>query len=215
MDGNQLWVFDRMAMAREPAARRDEGRTKMTAGIGHNSGRVETRGFAWRKHVWTKARKQLMPTLPVEVVRLRVRRAQQLGLPYKTYAGIRASTGHDLIGFMFSNNVLHVLRDGQGLPPDRAAALDGLINTTCMGLSHRPVTPTHLAGLPGIDRAYAAPQFNDNWSRMRDRMREIVVDMGQPADRFVMIGDTAFEREWAEAAQMAGYLNAVQFFQPG
>ncbi len=27
-----------------------------------------------------------------------------------------------------------------------------------------------------------------------------------------MIGDTAFEREWAEAGRMAGYLSAEQYF---
>ncbi len=187
----------------------------MTAGIGHNSGQVLEAGHSWRKHVWTRARKDLMPNVPVEVVRLRVKRAAQLGLPYKTYAGIRASSGHDLIGFMFSNNALHVLRDGQGMPDDRAAKLDALISTTRAGLGHKPVTPTHLAGLPGIDHAFAAPRFSDSWSRMRARMRDIVTDMGQPADRFVMIGDTSFEREWAEAAQMAGYLNAAQFFEQG
>ncbi|WP_411890623.1 hypothetical protein [Yoonia sp. SDW83-1] len=185
----------------------------MTAGIGHNSGRVIEPGHSWRKHVWAKARRDLMPTLPVEIVRLRVKRAAQLGLPYKTYAGIRASSGHDLIGFMFSNNALHVLRDGQGLPADRAAKLDALVDTARTGLGHRPVTPTHLADLPGIDRAFAAPRFSDSWSRMRDRMREIIISQGQPADRFVLIGDTAFEREWAEAAQMAGYLSAAQFFR--
>ena len=185
----------------------------MTAGIGHNSGKTYEAGHSWRKHVWTRARKDLMPTLPVEIVRLRVKRAAQLGLPYKTYAGIRASSGHDLIGFMFSNNALHVLRDGQQMPTDRAAKLGALINTTCTGLGHRPVTPTHLAALPGIDRAFAAPRFSDSWSKMRDRMREIIISQGQPADRFVMIGDIAFEREWAEAAQMAGYLPAGDFFR--
>jgi hypothetical protein len=116
---------------------------------------------------------------------------------------------------MFSNNALHVLRDGQGMPADRAAKLDALISTARAGLGHKPVTPTHLAALPGIDHAFAAPRFSDSWSQMRDRMREIVIDIGQPADRYVMIGDTSFEREWAEAAQMAGYLNAAQFFGKG
>ena len=187
----------------------------MTAGIGHNSGRVIEPGHSWRKHVWTRARRDLMPTLPVEVVRLRVKRAAQLGLPYKTYAGIRASSGHDLIGFMFSNNALHVLRDGQGLPADRAARLDTLVDAVRTGVAHAPVSAEHLAALPGIDRAFAAPRFSDSWTLMRDRMRQIIRNQGQPADRFLLIGDTAFEREWAEAAQMAGYLPAGQFFAAG
>lgn len=182
------------------------------AGIGHNSGRVAEPGVSWRKHVWTKARKQLMPTLPLEVVRMRVRRAQELGLPYKTYAGIRASNGHDLIGFLFSSNALQVLRDGQAMPEDRSAKLDGLVDTRRTGLAHRPVTPTHLGNLPGLEGAFAAPGFAQNWSAMRDHMRRVMRAHGKPSDRFVMVGNTAFEQEWAEAVQMAGYLSAEHFF---
>ena len=185
---------------------------RMTFGIGHNSGQVDEPGKSWRKHVWTKARKDLMPTLPIEVVRLRVKRATELGLPYKTYAGIRASTGHDLIGFLFSNNALQVLREGQPMPMDRAAKLAALVWTDCIGIAQRPVSPTHLGLLPGIARAHAAPAFNESWSDMRDRMREMITAQGKPADRFVIVGDTTFEREWAEAARTAGYLQADQFF---
>lgn len=184
----------------------------MIAGIGHNSGQVLDAGQSWRKHAWTKARKDLMPTLPIEVIRLRVRRAAELGLPYKTYAGIRASTGHDLIGFLFSNNALRVLRDGQSLPMDRATRLNALIRAERTGVAHKPVTPTHLGCFPQLDSAFAAPEFNLSWAAMRDQVRAIVTAQGQPADRFVIVGDTAFEREWAEAARTAGYLRAEQFF---
>ncbi|PJI92445.1 hypothetical protein BC777_1296 [Yoonia maricola] len=184
----------------------------MMAGIGHNSGQVEEPGKSWRTHVWTKARKELMPTLPLEVVRLRVKRAAELGLPYKTYAGIRASSGHDLIGFLFSNNALQVLRDGQLLPQDRAAKLAGLMRCVNAGVAHRPVTPTHLSSLPGLAGAYVAPGFSDSWSDMRDQLRAMFAAQGRPADRYLIVGDTAFEREWAEAARTAGYLQADQFF---
>ena len=184
----------------------------MTFGIGHNSGRVDEPGKSWRKHVWTKARKNLMPTLPIEVVRLRVKRASELGLPYKTYAGIRASTGHDLIGFLFSNNALQVLREGQAMPTDRAEKLTALVRTDCAGVAHKPVTPTHLGLLEGIARGHAAPAFNESWAQMRDQLRAMITAQGQPADRFVIVGDTAFEQEWAEAARTAGYLRADQFF---
>lgn len=182
------------------------------AGIGHNSGASVAPGQSWRKHVWTKARRDLLPVLPVEVVRLRVKRAAQLGLPYKTYAGIRASTGHDLIGFLFSSNALRVLRDGQGMPADRAARLAGLVDTARHALAHRPVTPTHLAGLAGIDRAFAAPRFADNWSTMRRDLEAVTTALRQPGDRFVLVGDTDFEREWVAAARLAGYVSAEAFF---
>ena len=69
-----------------------EEHTRPLAGIGHNNGPTMEAGYTWRKHVWTRARADLLPTLPIEVVRLRVKRAAELGLPYKTYASVRAST---------------------------------------------------------------------------------------------------------------------------
>ena len=182
------------------------------AGIGHNSGRVDEPGQSWRRHVWTKARAELLPKLPIEVIRLRVNRAAELGLPYKTYAGIRASTGHDLIGFLFSTNALQVLRDGQAIPSERAGRLAQLRNAHRTAIAHRPVSPAHLATLAVIDRADHAPAFSDSWAVMRDRIRQIVAAEGGPADRLLLVGDTAVEREWAEAGKLAGYLDAGQFF---
>ncbi|WP_322895141.1 MULTISPECIES: hypothetical protein [unclassified Yoonia] len=182
------------------------------AGIGHNSGRSPEPGHSWRVHAWTKARRDLLPVLPIEVVRLRVKRAAELGLPYKTYAGIRASNGHDLIGFLFSNNALRVLRDVQDMPAERKARLDGLVKTARHALAHRPVTPTHLAAQPSIDRAFAAPRFTDSWSAMRAELQEITSNLRQPGDRFVLVGDTDFEREWVAAARLAGYVSAEAFF---
>jgi len=44
--------------------------------IGHNGGPALTaRGRGWATHCWRQARGALLPHLPVEVVRLRVRRA--------------------------------------------------------------------------------------------------------------------------------------------
>jgi hypothetical protein len=182
------------------------------AGIGHNSGRVSEPGHSWRKPVWTKARKKLMPTLPVEVIRMRVRRAAQLGLPYKTYAGIRASSGDDLIGFMFSNNALRVLRAGQVIAAERAEKLDGMIAAQRIGLAHAPVQATYLAAMPQIDRAYSAPKFDDSWSSVRDQLRVIAADTKSPTSRVIMVGDTAFEHEWAETGKMAAYLPADVYF---
>ena len=61
--------------------------------IGHNGGPSMEGGVSWRKHCWSSARERLLPVLPVEVVRLRVKRARALGLDYRTYAGVRAALG--------------------------------------------------------------------------------------------------------------------------
>ena len=39
--------------------------------IGHNRGPATNRGHSWRRHCRTEAHRTLVPTLPLEVVRLR------------------------------------------------------------------------------------------------------------------------------------------------
>lgn len=182
----------------------------MMVGIGHNSGFVAEPGQAWRTHVWRKARTDLLPRLPIEIVRRRVKRAAALGLPYKTYAGIRASSGHDLIGFLFSSNALRVLKDGQRVPQDRCAALNALKDCKQIGLVHRPIRLD--AVTPPMAQSYPAPAFAGTWSDMRDHLRDIIYTIGTPADRFVLIGETATEREWAGAIKAAGYLSGDAYF---
>jgi len=70
--------------------------------LGHNRGPTMEKGGAWRRFAWTRARADLMPTLPIEVARRRVRRARELGIDYKSYAGIRAATGRDIVALIFS-----------------------------------------------------------------------------------------------------------------
>ncbi len=179
----------------------------MTHGIGHNSGRVAEPGQSWRRHVWTRARADLLPKLPIEVIRLRVKRAAELGLPYKTYAGVRAATGHDLVGFLFSSNALHVLRDGQSMPEPRRAKLASLCAADRVGLLHKGI-----AAIAGLDAAYSAPPPHASWSAMRDHLKSIAAQHGKPADRYLLVGDTPLERDWAEALQTAGYLAADRYF---
>ncbi len=179
----------------------------MTPGIGHNSGRVAEPGQSWRRHVWTRARADLLPKLPIEVVRIRVKRAAELGLPYRTYAGVRASTGHDLVGFLFSSNALRVLRDGQDMPSDHRFKLAALTDAQRVGLLHEGISR-----IAGLDACHPAPAPTLGWAAMRDHLKSIAAAQGKPADRFLMIGDTMLERDWAEAAQSAGYLPAAAYF---
>ena len=182
----------------------------MTAGIGHNSGRVNEPGFRWRKHVWTQARKDLLPRLPIEVVRRRVARAKELGLPYRTYAGFRASNGHDLIGFLFSTNALRVFRDGAEIPRERRDQLERLVRCSRVALVHKPVHADRLNG--PIDAAINAPSLTQSWSSAGRVVRFGLTKAAGPADRFVMVAETGLEREWAEAARMAGVLSGDAVF---
>ena len=107
------------------------------SGIGHNRGPA-LGANSWARHCWTRARAELFPTLPIEVVRGRVRRAAEIGLDYRTYAGIRATTGHDLAAFLYSSNLLRMLRDAEA-DAARVARLG-----TAGGIRHHLALAAHL-----------------------------------------------------------------------
>jgi hypothetical protein len=178
--------------------------------IGHNSGRVDEPGKSWRTHVWAKARRDLMPKLPIEIIRRRVARAKELGLPYKTYAGLRAASGDDLIGFMFSSNALDVVRAADRVPSAKVTKLDALRDVKTVGLAHVPIAPDRLT--PPLQLAYAAPKSLALWVQTRDALREVFAQTGKPASRFVLVCSTELEREWAQAGRMAGTLPAEEYF---
>jgi hypothetical protein len=77
-------------------------------GIGHNQGPPLESGRSWRAHCWKAARRELLPRLPLEVVRRRVARARQLGLAYPQYASILLGTGRDIVAFLFTQEGLRL-----------------------------------------------------------------------------------------------------------
>jgi hypothetical protein len=184
--------------------------------IGHNRGPSLAGGQSWRAHCWRQARSELLPVLPLEVVRLRVRRAKEIGLDYRTYAGIRATTGHDLVAFLFSTNALHVFRDGQRLDEvrrDRLAA-NGNIGQVIAVLP--PINAGRLqATLAGQGIAVCAapaPTVQNGWSETRAMIRDLLRSSGYPSDRVLLIGETVLERDWSGAARMAGFLSGDRYF---
>ena len=63
-----------------------------TAGIGHNQGPSLLAG-SWSGYCWTRARRQVWDNPPIEVVRRRKRRADELGLTYRQYTGVLLDKG--------------------------------------------------------------------------------------------------------------------------
>jgi len=172
--------------------------------LGHNNGPTLEGGYTWRKHSWS-----------IEVLRTRVKRAKALGLPYKTYASVRAASGHDVVGFLFSNNALRAIHNVDHIPADRVEKL-----STCAAgfaaLVHRPGEPRRMAQslqTHGIEMTVdRAPHFSENWS---DIARAVTTPLRQarlPRDGVLVIGDTSFEQEWSQAGRLAGFLSADRFF---
>lgn len=180
--------------------------------IGHNGGPSAEPGESWRRQCWTAARAELLPTLPLEVMRTRVARAKALGLDYKTYASVRAATGHDVVAFLFSSNALRVTPLRPVLTSDRAAKLQGLAEVARIGLATGHLLPSLLlAGSAGVlERAEQAPAHLAAWGQARRRMLEILGKT--PSDRVILVGDMALEADWATAARLARYLPAERFF---
>lgn len=180
------------------------------SGIGHNRGPTMEKGGGWRRYAWKKARAELLPRMPIEVVRLRVRRARELGLDYKAYAGIRAATGRDVIALLFSDNALRLLADGQ-MSPERNAALAKVRHADRLALVHPPHVPDIIAAANrDLDRVGVAPGISASWPDIRARVLTLKGKL--PADGVLVIGATWLERDWCEAARLAGYLSAEQYF---
>ncbi len=189
----------------------------MTPGPGHNSGPTLEPGAGWRRYCWSQARKALLPTLPVAVVRIRVKRAAEIGLDYRTYATVRASTGRDIVAFLFSTNALRLFREHQALEAARAEKLAAVRNCARGGLAIAPLRPSAVLAATNsgegtvLDTVHAAPGVHAGWSETERVMAAARV--GVPADGVLLVGDGAMEREWSMAGRLAGYLAADRFFQ--
>lgn len=178
--------------------------------IGHNGGPSMEGGVSWRKHCWSSAREALLPTLPIEVVRTRVKRAQALGLDYKTYAGVRAATGHDVVAFLFSSNALRVSLVSPAMPEARAMKL---AEVACgrLALAVAPLTPGMIeAANPVLDGVSPAPYALASFGEMRARVRAALGKL--PSDQVILVGDLGLERDWCAAGRLAGYLPAERYF---
>ena len=177
--------------------------------IGHNRGPSITGGTGWKTHCWRVARVGLLPTLPVEVVRLRVNRARALGLPYKTYAGIRAQTGHDIVAFLFSSNGLGVTLVSPDLEAEKAAKLEG-VQAVRIGLATAPVLPSVLLVNNCLDQAMAAPYALAPFGQSARHLRAVLGKT--PADRVVLVGTGQLEHDWVAAGRLAGWVAAEHYF---
>ena len=179
--------------------------------IGHNGGPSVAEGESWRRHCWAKARADLLPTLPIEVLRTRVRRAKDLGLEYRTYASVRAATGHDVVAFLFSSNALRVTVQAV-VPRDRAEKLMDLVDVRRIGLALGRLDAGALgqANPDVLDAAYPAP---GPWAKFGEAARILRVAMGRiSGDRVLLVGDTTLERDWCAAGRLAGFLTAERYF---
>jgi hypothetical protein len=183
----------------------------VTGGAGHNGGPTMEAGASWRRHCWAAAREALLPTLPIEVVRTRVRRAAALGLDYRTYAGVRAASGHDVVAFLFSSNALRVSALRPAMPPPLAARLLE-VDAALLGLAIAPLPAALMAEAnPVLDEVHPAPFALAPWASARASIRAALGTL--PGAGVVLVGDHSLEAEWCVAGKLGGYLPAERYFR--
>ncbi len=186
------------------------------AKIGHNNGPTMV-GSGWRKHCWSKARTELMPRLPIEIIRRRIVRAKELGLDYKSYASIRATSGHDVVAFLFSSNALRALKAGRGMPLDRVAKIAALERCGRLVAVQKPLTTENMRDIGEIsgielDTLVCAPDLRHNWHKSREMLLAALKPAKIPKDRVVTIGETMLEQDWCAIAGLGGSISAEKFF---
>lgn len=189
-------------------------------GIGHNRGPSLSPGHGFRKVAWRKARAALMPRLPLEVLRRRVRRAKELGLAYPAYASILAGTGRDVVAFLFTSHALGLeLARAASLPEGKARKLRAVVGAGRLLLGPEDRDAGALAAAlererrVSFDRAVPAPPLVAPLPEGRAAVRALLAPLGLPADGVVMVGDRAAERDWAEAARLGRFMAADAYFE--
>ncbi len=189
-------------------------------GIGHNQGPPLEAAVSWRKFAWKKARHELLPRLPLEVIKRRVARAQQLGLEYPQYASILLGTGRDIVAFLFTSDAL-------GMRIARTPVLRRDVATKLMQLERCDRLLTAEESEHPIDLAREIARHHQiqftgtrslpnasstTWANGRDAIHEALRPLKIPVDTVVMIGTERHERTWADAAKLARFIPSENYF---
>lgn len=174
-------------------------------------------GTGWQKHCWGKARADLLPKLPIEVIRTRLKRAKELGLDYKAYASVRAKTGHDIVALLFSSNALRVLRADQKMREQDANKLRALVRCDRLLAVSLPLSPEGMSARmveqnTRFSTVISAPTIALSLSETREVLRTALSPSKVPGDKVLVVGDTMLEAEWANVARLGAFLPAEIYF---
>lgn len=203
---------------RAPKSRFSSFAEERLPGIGHNQGPPLDVNTGFRRIAWKKARAQLMPRLPLEVIKRRVRRATELGLEYPAYASILLGTGRDIVGFLFTCDALGMrLSKTVPLPDNVQRKLSNLEKVDSMlAIEHdQPEAMHNLLSSEMQDRFATMTRLptpdalpND----ARTAIRGALDPLKLPGDAVVMIGTQAHQRDWADAARLGRFIPAERYF---
>ena len=93
------------------------------------------------------------------------------------------------------------------------ASEDGVVEGVAQIAAHVELAAEDLGVVHlAVDAAARAPGLAESWSETRGQILSLLGVVRAPADRVLLIGETALERDWVGAARLAGFVPAVQYF---
>ena len=212
------------------------------APIGHNQGPPLDTGRAWRRTCWKKAQQAAWKSPPVETVRRRSRRAKELGLTYRQYSLVLLDRGVHLAVLFFDlgGTLLRVEADEIYISPSgQTEPLPGVVDKLKRLRNCKVFVVTNQAGVAtGLLTAEQAQAFvtdldalcggvltdhricfdpPGSGSAFRKPAPGMVLDLlaahRVAASAAVLVGDSENDRACAEAADLALFLWAWDYFE--
>ncbi|MEL6218551.1 MAG: hypothetical protein AAFR79_08795 [Pseudomonadota bacterium] len=187
----------------------------MTApGMGHNAGPRLEPGRRWRTYCWTRAKRDGLPKAPLELVKRHVKRAAALGLSYPRYAAVRLGTGRDLAALLFTGAALG-LRWGRVRDAEAAhlLALEGPAERLLLAGRGVPVEGFWLDPLY-FEAAGPLPAQPCTAAKAGKAIRAVTGLRRLPGDTVLLVGRFEDQKPWSEAARLAGFMTAEEYFAP-
>ncbi|UYV36439.1 hypothetical protein N4R57_15700 [Rhodobacteraceae bacterium D3-12] len=190
-----------------------------TIGIGHNSQDDATRRGRIRR--WQQAKAGLKgPALSQTQLRMRMRRAEELGLSYRQYNALVLASGRDPRALVFTPGGMGLrLERRLRLPDVEREKLARLRNCHLLAIAPeaeaaqdfleelRDVSALPFAG------AIASPALDAGWGAVRAAFKPALTGLSLSGDALAMIGSAnSHEPGWA-AAIRAGFLPGEVFFE--
>jgi hypothetical protein len=103
------------------------------AHFGHNQRPAITREGSWHSFIWCRARREAWENPPIEILRLRCRRAASIGLTYRQYTFVLVDRGVNLQAMIFGlGGTLVQIKNGQAQPPPDVLEKLGRLNASAI-----------------------------------------------------------------------------------